>query len=744
MLGLAGAWQVNAQCDQQWWAEQFGGSDNESLTELKSDAQGNFLLTGEFQGTAQFGSYSVSSNGGEDLFVAKADAQGNILWATSAGGSYNESVIAMDVDASGNIYVVGEYSEGTTFSGQTLVSNQDESIYLAKYNAAGEFQWVKTLESDSYNMDKITVLASGNDVVVVGTSGSSAVTIDSDVLEGGSDSYYDSQQSKSVYDSYSSIYFAKFSTAGTLQSSKRMIEQVGADSYMYAWEELRDAAIDAAGNIYVVGRFYDQDLLFPNATLSSKGEDDIFLAKYDKDFNYQWVKQLGGSSYDYAHQIEVDANGNVYVTGQFQGAIDIAGQLLNAVNYEDAFLAKLNSQGSVLWAKAFSNGYYYSNSLKDFGFDASGNVLALSEGPAFGGDEGNGESQLGKLNGYNGDLIDFVDVSFPDQINMSSGRINLVGGFYSFSLGNSFFEAEGSSDLLLLSLSSFDDLKTLNFSQVRPSLCSVTEENGKNKIVWNKLTEPGVEYYNIYRENFGEYELIGTQSASGSNSFIDEDANPMRRAYEYKVSATNACDVESMQSSSHLTVHLSMYPGPDNRWSLLWNHYEAYGEYDDREVAYYRIYRGGDMNNLSVIDSLPSYLGDMNTYTDLNVPQGDLVYMVETVFLDPCDAGGSSQYSNRVAVDADNDGKITSVDNALGNSLNVWPNPSSGNFELEWSYDDMVDLHVMVSDLNGRAIMDVQGQLPTELDLSEEGKGIYLLTIETASGHKEYRKLVVQ
>ena len=31
ILGLAGILQVNAQCDQQWWAKQFGGDNEEEL-----------------------------------------------------------------------------------------------------------------------------------------------------------------------------------------------------------------------------------------------------------------------------------------------------------------------------------------------------------------------------------------------------------------------------------------------------------------------------------------------------------------------------------------------------------------------------------------------------------------------------------------------------------------------------------------------------------------------------------------
>ncbi|MBK9221011.1 MAG: SBBP repeat-containing protein [Saprospiraceae bacterium] len=75
-----------------------------------------------------------------------------------------------------------------------------------------------------------------------------------------------------------------------------------------------------------------------------------------QDPNLIWAKQLGGASLDEGHSIIVDANGNVYTTGYFQGTSDfdpgpaIYNLTSNSGSY-DIFISKLDASGNFLWAK---------------------------------------------------------------------------------------------------------------------------------------------------------------------------------------------------------------------------------------------------------------------------------------------------------------------------------------------------------------------------------------------------------
>jgi len=61
-----------------------------------------------------------------------------------------------------------------------------------------------------------------------------------------------------------------------------------------------------------------------------------------------WGYALGNASNQSVTAMAVDANGNIYVTGRFDGSVTIGNQTVNA-NGSDAFVAKLASTGNVDW-----------------------------------------------------------------------------------------------------------------------------------------------------------------------------------------------------------------------------------------------------------------------------------------------------------------------------------------------------------------------------------------------------------
>ena len=105
---------------------------------------------------------------------------------------------------------------------------------------------------------------------------------------------------------------------------------------------------DMNGNIYVTGFFIDS-AIFETEQIIGNGSLDIFVAKYDKYGDLQWVINAGGPSLDQGIHLQTDNQGNVYVTGLFQGTAKFENTELTSVGFYDIFLAKYDTQGNLLW-----------------------------------------------------------------------------------------------------------------------------------------------------------------------------------------------------------------------------------------------------------------------------------------------------------------------------------------------------------------------------------------------------------
>jgi hypothetical protein len=112
-------------------------------------------------------------------------------------------------------------------------------------------------------------------------------------------------------------------------------------------------APDGDGNCYVTGHYQSTDADFSGTKLPTRGDYDVFVAKYDRDGKLQWIKTAGGKGYDYGHGIAVDPNGDIVVTGAVVGEADFGDDVKIANDPgSHIFCAKYRRDGKLVWAKA--------------------------------------------------------------------------------------------------------------------------------------------------------------------------------------------------------------------------------------------------------------------------------------------------------------------------------------------------------------------------------------------------------
>ena len=110
------------------------------------------------------------------------------------------------------------------------------------------------------------------------------------------------------------------------------------------------------------------------------------------------------------------------------------------------------------------------------------------------------------------------------------------------------------------------------------ALVTVSEQTGKNLVVWLKEDTELIDFYTIYRENdeANVYEKLSTVDYNELSVYEDLEADPNIRAWRYKISATDVCGTETDLSEHHKTMHITKNAGFDGiSNNLIWDKYEG-------------------------------------------------------------------------------------------------------------------------------------------------------------------------
>ncbi len=350
------------------WARSGGAIAIGGPQSICTDAQGNTYITGSFAGPSiTFGSHTLinhSQANGNNIFIVKYDSSGNVLWANSAGGTNNDEGQNITMDASGNIYVSGFYGSQSIIFGNDTFTNGLPGIstdfFLAKYDANGNFYWAtnKGLGSNT-SSQTISVDAAGN-VYATGSFTGAFATVGTDTI-----------RNPHGQIGNSSIYAVKYNLTGNVAWVKA-VQATSPNGVDYG----QSISTDAFGNIYITGYFVDDTIRFGHDTLTGSG---FVLLKYNQLGTPVWAKKAGGQGFvgENSQGISTDAQGNIFVTGEFPGGNMTFGSntiinLHSSSGSTEIYLVKYDSTGHVAWAQgAGGTGYNISNRVS---IDAAGNA----------------------------------------------------------------------------------------------------------------------------------------------------------------------------------------------------------------------------------------------------------------------------------------------------------------------------------------------------------------------------------
>jgi|GEM_PF-318826 len=234
--------------------------------------------------------------GGYDVYILKLNSNGTLIWQKTFGGSLDDFAYSIQQTTDGGYIVAGyTYSFGAGYY----------DAYILKLNSDGSLAWQKTYGGSSNDMAHSIQQTTDGGYIVAGYTYS---------FGAGNDD----------------VYVLKLNSDGSLAWQKTFGGSYG--DYAYSIQQTTDGGYIVAGSTYSF----------------EAGYYDAYILKLNSDGSLAWQKTFGGSYGDYAYSIQQTTDGGYIVAGSTYPF---------EAGYYDAYILKLNSDGSLAWQKTFGGSY---------------------------------------------------------------------------------------------------------------------------------------------------------------------------------------------------------------------------------------------------------------------------------------------------------------------------------------------------------------------------------------------------
>ena len=278
-------------------------------------------------------------------FLAFSASAQNLNWAFHIDGHYGIGQ-NMQIGPLGNLYVVGNINGRADFDpGPDTAyndANANGDLFIAKYDSLGNYIWHIAVGSSGTDIVRDIAVDNQGDVYIIGrTGGTMDIDPDTPVV------WLRNVRSPDAF-------IAKFDSTGDYKWAHTLGGQ-GDD-------QGHGIDLDADGNVYVVGynsMAVDFDPGVGTAILTPPNRNwDSYLASYDPQGNYRWVRPISGKGSDYIKSVYCDDKGKLYITGSFTDSLrfDTTKTVYHdALGNLDAITAAYDTAGNFIWSKQFGS-----------------------------------------------------------------------------------------------------------------------------------------------------------------------------------------------------------------------------------------------------------------------------------------------------------------------------------------------------------------------------------------------------
>jgi len=272
----------------------------------------------------------------------------NFEWVITLGNSDPDQGIKVTVDLDGDVVTIGDFN-GTIFMGEVnnigsqdvYLTTAEQGVYIAKYNKGGVLQWARAITS---------------------TVPQGPIYARSVITDAYSNIYVVSDNSLTGF-----IEINKYDSDGVLLNTINL--PVTPDQF------IGDIKVDQYENLFICGSF-EGTLTLGTIVLDSPSQSVGYLAKLDSTLTFIWAKKLSDTDASQANELAVLKDGYLYLTGTFNGDLDLGPITLTTNSTADMFVGKFNTgDGTCIWGESFAGTALTQFKYPSICVDPKGHVL---------------------------------------------------------------------------------------------------------------------------------------------------------------------------------------------------------------------------------------------------------------------------------------------------------------------------------------------------------------------------------
>lgn len=404
---------------------QFEGRENNEVSKVIAINDGDHLIGGYFEDSANFNNYYFKSLGTSnvtaskktsDVFIAKLDSSGNVEWAKIFGGFDKSGLKHFIKDKSGDFLLLADFTKKFIAGKDTLNGIQNRDCAITKLDVSGDIKWSKAIVS-KVNVSPVFIINDDSNNIYISVNCKDSFYIDNiayhhDFMTGALvklDVQGNVKWTKILYTTSSST--ASLSCMSFLPNGD-FILAIGTDKYTTFLDGIqitgddttyRTCLLKMSANdkvlwkniaigpytvknieIYENEEIYIGGIIFNSVVINNKiitpldvlPLNDIFLAKYNKDGNLNWFKVIGKKDRtDYYYKLKRGTNNKLYIAADYASDYNLADTTLFTPGRQDFYLAEFDTNSlltNILTSKGENN--LCLAGIGDFDVDSESNI----------------------------------------------------------------------------------------------------------------------------------------------------------------------------------------------------------------------------------------------------------------------------------------------------------------------------------------------------------------------------------